>query len=129
MKRLIVLLLLATPALANQRGLSGPDLTKALNGTPTYLGTITATAGTPKDNSTTAVPFTTFKEGSNMLVCFDAAGFVIGLPVTDANAVSTKMVPVAASSCFYLGLLSVNSRRITVDAASGTVNVKVFQVM
>lgn len=109
------------------------DATNQLNGTPTYLGTIIASASTTASNHTTAVPFAntgSALKGRVLLIQPDA-GCWISFGTTDAVTASSA---VTSDSCFLAARERVIVRMapesgfgwIAVVADSGTVNVKVW---
>jgi hypothetical protein len=103
------------------RYLDQEGVIKALNGSPTYLGTVTST-GASATNASTATPFT-LTRGSLLLLQADATVYV----VSGASVSSSNGVKVAADEKFYL-LLTSEQTTLAVISASGTANVKVFRL-
>lgn len=103
------------------RFLGTAGLTAALNGVPTYLGTIAAST-TSKTQATTAVPFT-IPTGVLLLLVADAAVvFTVGSSVT-----ATTGIPLAATEKWTTALRQ-SSTGLAAITASGTANLLVFRL-
>lgn len=100
------------------------DLIRGLNGSPVYLGRISATTSAKNNADTTAF---TIPAGSLLLIIPSAAVKVLG----DANATeditTTNGVPLAASEKFYL-LLRSDQAFLQAITASGTSDVDVWRL-
>lgn len=138
MKRLLYVLLGAVPLLVGGAGCgnalaagTGPQLTgeqvlQYLNGPATWVGTISATAGAPKDNTNTAAPFTL-----SVLHCYRwqcaAAAFV--MPIAFGSFVDAQSETYQANQfgtvCF---LNSTDTPVLAEDPVASTVACKVSRV-
>lgn len=107
---------------------------QALNGCPTYLGTIVAT--TVVDNSTTSTPFA-FSGGEQLMFQSDSACYIIPLGAGNANSVTGKMVLIQANEKFFAlnpsaggtGTAGGTAAPLwSVIAVTGTSNVRVFSL-
>ncbi len=121
---LVGLLLLAVVVRAGPQGpdriQAGNDLVRVLNGKDVFLATISDTAG----GTPTAV---TVEAGANIAVICSNAGFVIVLPSTDPNAVTSKMIDCSAGEKIALGFLGPSDTQVSYESASGAGTAKVFQ--
>lgn len=90
-----------------------------------YRGTITATT-TSKSNSSTAVPFTLLALTNYAIVC-DATAYVQVYSDVNAKASATNGVKVLVDLIYDIPMPS-SHVYISVVAASGTVNCKIFLV-
>lgn len=119
------LLLVAIPALANDRQSQSFNTLQALNGSPSFLGTVTAT--TVKDNSNTSSTFT-ITGGSLLMVQCDAASYLLtASSAAAATLTSTNGVRVEAYEKFYLMLLN-KEQWLQALAVTGTINCKVWRM-
>lgn len=125
MKKLLALILIANVAYATERQLPGGPLTKALNGSAFYLGTIVAT--TVKDNLTTATPFL-IPDGTNVMVQCDAAANIVNLAAGATNSVAAKMPKVAADEKYVVGMLRRGTPLVSIICVSGTCNCPVYRI-
>lgn len=115
----VALVVFAGP-MGPDRTLAGNDLVRVLNGKDVFVNTISDTAG----GTPTAV---TVEAGANIAVICSNAGFVIVLPATDPNAVSSKMIDCAAGEKIALGFLGPSDTQVSYESASGAGTAKVFQ--
>lgn len=120
--------LLAPPAYAvptnSSRNFGEISTVRLLNGTPTYLGTITAT--TTKNNNSTASPFT-IPLGQFVLVQCDAATYVLPGTTTGATVTTSNGVKIIADEKYYL-MLTLDQAYLAALAVTGTVNCKVWRM-
>lgn len=106
------------------RQLDQQNLVKALNGSPTLLGTITVSANS-KTNSSTAVPFT-IPLGAMLLLQGDADFYFMPGADTSASASATTAVKVLQDATMTM-LLDYTQAYVAVFA-TGAANVRVFQL-
>ena len=109
--------------MANDRLLGQHDLLKALNGHPTYVGTITST-GSDTTNANTATPFTLEAGGLYLLQANAALYFLPGSTAVTAN----NGIKLAADGDMFYLLLDKDTTTLRAISASGTTNLKVFRL-
>jgi hypothetical protein len=101
-------------------------VTKALNGSPQYLGTIVAT--TTKNNHDTASPF---NDGTLGGVCLcvqpDAACYILAGTANTATVTSSNGVKLGADERLYLWLKD-SEGWLACVSVSGTTNLKVWKM-
>lgn len=102
--------------------MSWQDMYVRINGIPTFVGTLAETAGTPKDNSTTAVAFTLAAFNCYRVQCAAAAKLapVAVTAFTTANAEvyqANQFAPASGAYCFQNANIV---PKITVDFVAGT---------
>jgi hypothetical protein len=122
MRKLIPLVLaLALP-------ISFPGAYLQLNGSETFVGTLTATAGTPVDELNTAVPFTVANGNCYRMQC---AAAVFEIPAvlhgsfTDATSLTLQANQIK-DVCFTQP--TGPTAHLAIDPVAGTTSCKVFQV-
>jgi hypothetical protein len=107
-----------------ERTVDQTDLVRALNGSPEYLGTISATTSAKNNADTTAF---TIPPGSLLLIIPVAAVKI--LPDTNAteDITTANGVPLIAGEKFYL-LLKNNENHLQAITDSSTSDVKVWRI-
>lgn len=114
-------------AAASARAVEISNIVLRLNGSVKPLGVIAETAGTPKDNGTTAAPFT-IPVGATICIRCSAAAYVQQVSAAswpgDANVVDF----IQANQRFCESLDDQRAATIAVDFASGTNTCNVGQM-
>lgn len=127
MKRLLLFVILALSPVAHAaRELPATPII-TLNGTPTFLGTITAT--TTKNNHDTSSPFNNTSDalkGWVLMVQCDAAGYLLPGTTNAAAVTTTNGIKVAADEK-YIFIMSVQHGWLAALAVTGTLNCKVWR--
>lgn len=101
----------------------------ALNGSETFLGTLTATAGTPVDELNTAVPFAVSNGACYRTQCAAAAFFIPAVlhgSFTDATSM-TLQANQFKDECFTLA--TGPTAHLAIDPVTGTTSCKVWSLL
>ena len=100
------------------------DLMRALNGSPKYLGRISATTSAKNNADATAFDI---PSGSLLLIYTSAAVNVLGSNSATEVVTATTGVPLAAAEKFYL-LLKPDEKYLEAITPSSTANVDVWRL-
>lgn len=106
------------------RKLDMEQLMRALNGSPKYLGRISATTSAKNNADSTAF---TIPKGSLLLIIPSAAVSVMGAATATETVTATTGVPLAANEKFYL-LLGKSELYLEAITPSSTANVDVWRL-
>lgn len=123
----VVLAVLVVPLVVFGAGLRNADQTRliqGLNGSPVYLGRISATTSAKNNADTTAF---TIPAGSLLLIVSSAAVSVLGDNDATEDVAATTGVPLAANEKFYM-LLKSNQAYLQAITPSSTANVDVWRL-
>lgn len=109
-------------AAATSGSINYAQVSTQVNGVPQFLGTITNTAGTPKDNTNTAVTFTITPPVVLMVQC-DAAAF-IGPGIASGSLVDASApIQLQAKQTWFFTFQTQSV--LSIDSAVSTANCKV----
>ena len=104
--------------------LSQAALLAALNGSPTYVGTISS-SGSHADNAD-GTPFD-LPQGAVVMLVADAAGYFIPMATAAGTVTTSNGVPLSASSPFYFRIRE-SKPFLRWISASGTAALRVFRM-
>ncbi len=127
LRHLFVLALLVVPGVASATGTRGGDLkalVQCLNGSPRYLGKISATTSAKNNADTTAF---TIPAGSCLLIVPSAAVKVYPDKDATEDITTTNGVPLAAAEKFYM-LLRTDEAYLQAITDSSTSDVYVWRM-
>jgi hypothetical protein len=115
---------LAASHAAGERTVDQTDLVRALNGSPAYLGTISATTSAKNNADTTAF---TIPAGSLLLIVPSAAVKILADDNATEDITTANGVPLIAGEKFYL-LMTSTQTHLQAITDSSTSDVKVWRV-
>jgi len=118
----LFLLVLQLPARAGDRGLDVSGVVKALNGSPSYLGTVAVHDGGSTNNWTTPLPdagaITPFDAGFGNLLLIQCDQATLLKPGNSSTQATATGVKVDTDEKFYLMLTGTQSA-VAIKASSG----------